>query len=62
MFKFAQDDDGHWFIIPADRDEEFEEWASAMENDLDYEGYDFSDCMIGCSPTMYVFNERPKRL
>lgn len=58
-FRFMNDDDGHWYLIPAGEEKQFEKWLKAgpyWENynidDKDYEG-----CRIGGSPSDWTFEE-----
>jgi len=34
-FKFTKDNDGHWYIIDADQQDQFNQWVEDMENDRD---------------------------
>ena len=59
MYKFARDNDGHWYLIQAKHQRMFEKWVEAMENGQDFL-VDFSDTMIGSDPTAYVMREKPE--
>lgn len=64
QWRFVTDDDGHNYIIPADKKDEFQRWVEYMESDsgeeFDGDGADatrpqgdYSDCRID-SPSSYV--------
>ena len=55
-YRFVKDDDGHAYIIPADKQEEFRIWVEYMESDGDeeYTGEDFGDYRLGSHPSCYV--------
>ena len=54
-WRFVKDNDGHNYIIPADKRDEFRKWVEYMESDSDeeYTGEDFGDCRID-GPSSYV--------
>ena len=56
---FEKDDDGHWYLIPADKKEEFQRWMDFMTKDPDgdWTGYDFDPHSLGGSPFVYSFIE-----
>ena len=58
------DDDGHWYLIPCDRVNEWDNWNEAMaldQTDITPEGcttpteLDFSDCRIAGAPRWVTF-------
>lgn len=51
--RFVQDDDGHWYLIPADEEHSFEQWVYAMEDGIDWPGKDFEDYRCD-HPSRYV--------
>jgi len=57
-YKFIRDDDCHWYMIPVDQVDKFEEWVQYMEDmDKDYDGPDFDK--YGCDdPTRYAFDKK----
>jgi len=56
-FRFMRDDDGHDYIIPADEEAQFRRWLACGPYWEGYEGYDYNDCAIGCSPSCYTFTD-----
>ena len=50
-YRIVMDDDGHWYVIPADREREFTEW---LESGLVDEAPDFV-IGIGGSPSEVTF-------
>jgi len=59
-FKFARDNDCHWFIINADDQERFDRWVEAMDNDEDSPD-DFDEFMIDGDPTHYILLAYPEQ-
>lgn len=53
--KFVKDDDGHWYLINAEDEAEFERWLDAGPYWEEWSGKDFSDCRIGLHPSCYTF-------
>lgn len=59
--KLEQDDDGHWYIIPYDLVDEFNEWIR-QESDLDpvgnmfWEGSDFNQFRINGPHTLKIYS------
>lgn len=51
----VNDEDGHWYVIPAAENDEFECWLSAAPYWEDYCGKDFSDCRIAGHPSNVKF-------
>lgn len=47
-WRFVRDNDGHDYIIPADKESDFRVWVEYAESDDDgsYEGVDFSEYRI----------------
>lgn len=42
----VQDDDTHWYLIPADDREEFFKWVSFSDDHAGWRGTFFDDCRI----------------
>ena len=42
----TDDDEGHWYLIPLIRKEEFEDWIDSFEEEKEWCGYSFEDCRI----------------
>lgn len=58
---FVQDEDSHWYLIPADKLEAFMQWDEAGPYCDGYEGEMFFDNAIGCSPEQYTFTDPQPR-
>jgi hypothetical protein len=56
-FRFVQDDDAHWYLIPAHKRKQFDKWVEAGPYWDNYKGEDFSKDAIGCSPSQYTFTD-----
>lgn len=56
-FRFVKDDDGHTYLIPADKQADFEKWLEAGPYWEDYKGEDFQDYETGCSACRYTFTD-----
>jgi hypothetical protein len=70
-FRFVSDDDGHDYLIPAEKKEQFNKWlehqgrlwepglsdAEFKKRDADYTGEDFGGYMTGRSPANYTFTD-----
>lgn len=54
-YRLVQDDDSHWYAIPADSAAAFETWVTAMESDGPYQGEDFDSYRLGSHPSAYTF-------
>ena len=57
--RFVQDDDCHWYLIPAELYNKFRPWEEYMcdeEGTIEYDGPDFGQYEIG-SPEFFLFNE-----
>jgi hypothetical protein len=54
VYCLKQDNDGHWYVIDLDEEDNFLTWIDDTENDRESE-YDFSDCVIGGNPTLVKF-------
>lgn len=54
---FVQDDDGHWYMIPASKREAFETWVESNDPDYDgyYQGEDFDRYILGGGIANYTF-------
>jgi hypothetical protein len=72
-FRFTKDDDGHTYLIPADKEEAFDAWLEHQQKlwgeshtdeefkklDAEYQGEDFNDYRVDGSVTHYTF-ENPQ--
>ncbi len=60
-FRFKQDDDSHWYLVPESRSQEFDDVLECGHDD-DFEEFNslFAGMAIGSSPVMFTF-EHPKR-
>lgn len=38
LFKLIEDNDGHWFVIPVDKEDQFWEWVRAQEDCKKWKG------------------------
>jgi hypothetical protein len=56
-YKLLKDDDGHAYIIPVEKEEEFEKWVRATTDNEDYEGPSFEHLVIGGSPSLVTFTD-----
>lgn len=66
-YKFGKDDDGHWYLLPAEKAQEFVKWVewsskywspSVKESDkVEWEGEDFEEYAIGGRITGYSFSD-----
>lgn len=56
-YRFVRDEDGHNYLIRADKLEQFHKWVEATCNEEydTYDGEDFSGNMVGGSVTQYTF-------
>jgi len=55
--RLARDNDGHDYLIPEDKIEQFDKWVESTESDFEgeYTGEDFNSCRLNMSPRNYVF-------
>jgi len=56
MYILTQDDDGHWFVIPTDREEEWSDYLGKVYSGEDAEQPDWVD-EVGGSYTMVKFSD-----
>jgi len=54
-FRLVQDDDGHWYLIQADKEEVFNTWVAAGPYWDGYEGEHFEP--LGGSPSNVTFTD-----
>lgn len=60
-YRFLQDDDGHWYKIPADKVEAFQLWLRIWDYPVDdtrygsWVGKDFSDYRLSGGPESWTF-------
>ena len=55
MSVIVQDDDGHWYVIPADRRQEFDSWGES-EGEDSWIAPDWA-VRVGGSPSLVEFND-----
>jgi hypothetical protein len=55
--RLVSDNDSHWYVIPADEEEQFRAWVAYMEDDEseEYDRPDYSDCRLNMHPSHYIF-------
>lgn len=58
-YKFLQDDDGHDYLVPVDKEQAFRVWLEAAPYWENYGGEDFSEYRTACHPNCYTF-ENPE--
>lgn len=60
--RFVQDDDCHWYLIPASRYDDFRRWVESTQDGFEgeYRGYDFDKFRISGSPSDYSFVDARK--
>jgi hypothetical protein len=59
--RFVSDGDGHWYLISADRAEDFRRWVESTQgDDTEWDGFDYSLCAVSGSIEVYTF-ESPRR-
>lgn len=58
--KFVKDDDGHWYLINAEDEAEFQRWVTAAFFSEPWTGRDFDPYRIPGSPSQWTF-EKPQR-
>jgi len=61
-YRFTNDGDGHWYMIPAEMLGEFYEMLEEAESKDEYSDFNnkfYSAYYIGCHPNNYTF-ENPK--
>jgi hypothetical protein len=70
-FRFERDDDGHDYLIPAEKKDEFDKWLEHQgrlwepglsdeefkKRDAEYSGEDFNDYMVDGGPSNYTFTD-----
>jgi len=60
-FFLAQDNDGHWYLIPVDRRAEWEAWTNIPSDDeRSWESPEWATA-IGGSPSQVTFTDPQKR-
>jgi hypothetical protein len=54
-----QDEDSHWYVIPADERAQFYQWVKSTRDDYQYEyhGKTYEDAAIGGSPSGVTFSD-----
>ena len=59
-FRLVQDDSGHWYAIPADKQNAFEAWVVYMADEgevyVPYEGEEFDEYRLDMHPSSYTFS------
>jgi hypothetical protein len=58
-YRLVSDDDGHDYLILADKQDDFQTWLDAGPYWKKYKGKDYSDCRCD-SPSVYTFTD-PQR-
>lgn len=60
-WRFVTDDDGHWYLIPVELEEEFNKLLSEGEDDCytEFNNKFYDNYSIGCHPSCFTF-ENPK--
>lgn len=58
-FKMVSDDDGHRYVVPVEKVEEFGRWVEAGPYWEGWQGEDFNDYAIGGAPSLVTF-ESPR--
>lgn len=56
-WRFVKDDDGHTYLIPADKRKAFDLWVEASPYWDGYEGEDFQGDETGTSSSNYTFTD-----
>ncbi len=57
--RLIQDDSGHWYLIPADKSDEFEDWVESMGDPMftSYDGSDYDQYRMGGGPESITIHE-----
>ena len=56
--RFIQDNDSHWYVIPADMKDQFWRWVESMEDDAPaYSGLTFDHARIDGYPGHFTFTD-----
>lgn len=53
--RFVRDDDGHWYLIDANKEQAFEQWVAYMNESGPETEEDFEADMISGSPSQITF-------
>lgn len=56
--RLLQDGDGHWYLIPVGKEDDFEYWISNEEQTRDWHGYDFDELRINGPHTLVLLDWR----
>jgi hypothetical protein len=56
-FRLSRDDDGHWYVVPAELVQVFDNWVEATSNDLDWIGENFERYSLGGDPSNVTFTD-----
>jgi hypothetical protein len=59
-YKLLSDDDGHYYLVPVEQEEAFNEWVASFNEDEegDPDGYaKLGAQSLGCSPTCVSFTD-----
>ena len=57
-YRFMNDDDGHWYLIPSQLEKEFRDLLESAEYD-EFNDKFYNHYYVGCHPNCYTF-EKPK--
>jgi hypothetical protein len=53
--RILQDDDGHTYFVPLDKENDFHEWLAAVEAGEEWSGVGFEGYEIGGALSCFVF-------
>ena len=56
-YRFVQDDDSHWYYIPADKKEQFNQWVEWFEDQAGDEPESFDQYRINGYPGNITFTD-----
>jgi hypothetical protein len=55
-YKVLKDDDGHYYVVPAEKEDLFDKWVEAGPYWEGYEGEDFEKYALGGSLSLLTFS------
>jgi len=59
-YRLLSDDDGHYYLVPAEKEEEFNAWVASFFSDEegDPDGYEELGALaLGCDPSCVTFTD-----
>ncbi len=57
-YKLLSDDSGHHYLVPTEKEEDFNVWVDSCNEDGDPDGYEeLGAISLGCSPTCVSFTD-----